>query len=165
MPRRRPRWRSTAVAILLGLLPVAGCSGAGQLTVDDSAFQGLDAAVVREVLSTPVTVAKIEEEPAATQVSLVQGLVRNVELCRAFAGALDQWQRTGVAPEVPSLAVPAHPVDPEDWANYQGYYDDALASGDVDNLRAALTNSSACGAWVTTQPGGSTTIAESIQGG
>lgn len=154
--------------VLLGLvLSASGCSSSGQLTVDDAAFQGLDSAVVREVLGSPSLSAKIAEEPAATQVSLAQGMVRNVTLCRSYTDALHEWEGTGVAPDAPMLAAPTNPVNPsaEEWADYQAFYTDALASGDVDNLRAALTNRTGCGAWVTTAPGGATTIAAAIQGG
>lgn len=168
MTRRLIWWRPAAAIGLLGVvLSASGCSSSGQLTVDDAAFQGLDSAVVREVLRSPSIVAKIAEEPAETQVSLAQGMVRNVTLCRSYAEALTEWERTGVAPDAPQLPVPTHPVNPsaEDWADYQAFYADALASGDADNLRAALTTRSGCGAWVTTQAGGSTTIAAAVQGG
>ena len=135
---------------------VAGCSGGEPApTASSNYFDGLDGAVVAEVLANPVAMRKVAEEPTSTRSSMAQGIVRNFEQCRTAFQAYQSWLTTGVVPAPPQLSDPAEPIEPSNAAVVQSarMISDALDSGDPGGLRHFLTGNGSCGQWIPAEPG------------
>jgi hypothetical protein len=156
------------VALLAVVACLSGCSGPAPLDGSSPAFAGLDPRVVTEVLENPTAARKISEEPESTRDSMAQGIVRNFIVCREFLSAYETWLRSGVAPSSPPLPTPSNPLDPSasGWAQEYQNYAGPLNSGDISELKAALTNESGCGVWVPAKPGdvSGPTIADVVTG-
>lgn len=166
--RCRGLWLTCAILVSL----VAACSPTSSTTTLDAsnrAFEGLDSEVVGEVLTNPVALKKLQEEPVETKESSAQGMVRNFIWCRALYGAYLEWQNTGVRPAAPALARPANPLDPSDadWKQTYPEWSEVFRSGDIDTLRADLVDDSYCGVWVPAKPGdvSGPTIADAVASG
>lgn len=164
------RLRSAVVLGSMVAVCLAGCSSGGDdvPSASDRTFAGLDAAVVEEVLASPVAQDRVAGDEPAVAAARYQGMVRNFILCRDALAAYREWVSTGVAPELTAQPVPTHPsptaVDMD--RDIQTVQQD-LASGDITLLRDRLTNPSGCGAWVPATRGDQNgpTIAEVVEGG
>lgn len=148
----RPSSLSGVPAALVAVLLVAtACGRSVNIDASTPIFTGLDPTVVAEVLSNPVAEQKIKEEPDETKEMLAQGMVENFIVCRQFLHAYQAWQRTGTAPPTPEAPKPVSPRS--DWTGEFNAYAEPLRSGDIGQLRDALTNESGCGVWIPAKPG------------
>ena len=148
--------------ILLKLLPLAlcinlfaGCSGSILSSPDSDVFQGLDPAVVSEILENPTVRTKIERRPKEDQPGLAQGIAINFIVCRDMLHDYQQWQNTGIAPTLRPLPRPSNP-DPLTADHWELRYIDikeSIESGDPEQLRDFLTGEGSCGEWIPAQPG------------
>lgn len=140
------RWVAPVVGALVVLL--TSCGVPAPTTSD--VFDGLDPAVVAEVMDDPVAWGKVLDEDDATRRSMAQGIVRNFQQCRAAYAAYRSWLTDGPPPAVPDVSVPAHPLEPADTAirNTQVRIEDAITSGDPALLRDLLVGDARCGEWI-----------------
>jgi hypothetical protein len=148
---------------------LVGCSHSSDpVTAGASYFAGLDPAVVREVLTNPDAMGKVDAEPSPTRASLAQGIVENFIECRAEYTALRDWVTTGTKPVLAAMPKPTSPVQPS--------YDDvkaqhqrvaaAIDAGDPSPLRVDLTDvDGGCGVWIPEKAGDITgpTIADAVK--
>jgi len=141
--------------IAISLIAVAGCTRADPLSVDAEYFEGLDRAVVAEVLDHPAALQKIEEEPSATRESLAQAIVINFMTCRDALRVYQGWVNTGVAPSLEPLPAPTNPREPGFASNQSQYalFEASIDSGELEQLRFSLTAQASCGEWIPALPG------------
>jgi len=156
------------LGIVVCLLVVVSCGG-DLFSADAKHFQGLDPAVVAEVLTNPVARQKIEEEPSATRESMAQAIVINFILCRDAFRVYRDWINTGRAPDLAPPPLPTNPRDPSfsGLESYYGLFESAIDSGELERLRFVLTAEGSCGRWIPAVPGDSSgpTIMDSIEEG
>ncbi|GAB3089768.1 hypothetical protein [Nocardioides zeae] len=140
---------------------VSACGGSSEqeaagLTADAAAFDGLDQAVVEEVLENPDAVGKIEDEASSSAAaSMAQGITINFVVCRRVAADYRTWVTTGAVPTLAALPEPTRPQQPS-YADWQRMHDDLAAlyaSGDPAQVRGFLTGESSCGHWIPAEPG------------
>lgn len=142
------------LAISAFVIAVAGCALGVPLSVDADFFEGLDLAVVAEVLDNPVARQKIEEEPILTRASMAQGIVVNFILCRDALRVYQEWVNTGVAPNLEPPPTPTNPREPS-YSSIDDYYaqfETSIDSGELDQLRLLLTAEGSCGQWIPARP-------------
>lgn len=162
---------TAACALACAAVLFSGCSSDGDAGVgtDSAAFAGIDGDVAREVLSNPVSSAKIEEETTeSSRASMAQGIALNFIMCRSTAQLYQDWVRTGVAPELPAVPTVDEPQQPayDDTLLTQERLGDLIASGDPAELLGFLTGESSCGHWIPATPGdvSGPTIEDSLRG-
>lgn len=143
-----------ALALSAAVLLLAGC-GAPDLSAESAVFEGLDTAVVQEVLDNPEAFGKVKQMEEGVQASMAQGIVRNFIQCRAAYSAYESWLTTGVAPTPPPVSTPTQPVEPsnETTDRAQAYIEAGIASGDPAQLRDFLVGDARCGEWIPADPG------------
>lgn len=119
-------------------------------------FDGLDPAVVSEVLANPEARLKIlEEETISARDSMAQGIVINFLTCREVAAGYRRWVTAGVRPTLKPVPTVAEPKQPS-YGDAQGIHDrlEALiASGDPSQLKQTLEGPSSCAHWIPAKPG------------
>jgi hypothetical protein len=156
------------LGIVLCAVAVVGCGG-DVPSADAEHFQGLDPAVVTEVLTNPIARQKIEEEPSPTRESMAQGIVINFILCRDAFRVYREWINTGSPPDLARPPVPTRPREPSssDLESYYALFEDAIDSGELERLRFVLTAEGSCGRWIPAVPGDSSgpTIMDAIEAG
>jgi len=159
--------RFRALAVLL--LVVAGCSGGPVvLSPDGDYFDGLDPALVAEVLGNPTSKWVIGSFEGEEQEQVAQGSVVNYGYCREMLRVYQEWTITGVRPE---LEPPRMPDSPRGdlaywWGLTRAEAEDLLASGDIEQWRLGLANPNGNCAHVPAKPGdiSGPTIAEVVKG-
>lgn len=155
------------VAILL--IAVAGCAFESPLSLEADYFEGLDDAVVAEVLGNPIARQKIEDEPILTRGSMAQGIVINFITCRDALRVYQGWSSTGVAPDLEPLPIPTYPLEPSFSGNeiQYGLFETSIGSGELDQLRSSLTAEGSCGQWIPAIPGApdGPTVKEAVEAG
>lgn len=137
------------------LAVVLTACAAADLDAGSEAFEGLDPAVVDEVMQNPVAWGKVQEEDEQTRASMAQGIVRNFVQCRAAYDAYRAWVTTGTTPDVPPLDAASNPLEPAATAiaQSQAYIEAAISSGEPDRLRDFLVGEARCGEWIPVEPG------------
>lgn len=164
-------FRSSTSGRVVGLssvaLLLAACSGSPDLSAESAIFEGLDGAVVQEVLDSPVAFGKVKQMTEDVQASMAQGIVRNFVQCRAAYSAYESWVTTGVAPQAPPVSTPTQPVEPsnETTDRAQAVIESAIASGEPSRLRDFLVGEARCGEWIPVDPGDpeGDTIADAVE--
>ena len=143
------------LTVAISLIAIAGCTLEAPLSVDAEYFEGLDVAVVAEVLNNPVGRQKIEDEPILTRGSMAQGIVINFITCRDALRVYQGWLNTGVAPDLEPLPIPTTPLEPSFSGNQiqYGLFETGINSGELDQLRSSLTAEGSCGQWIPAVPG------------
>lgn len=138
-----------ALAVVL-----ASCA-TDDLDAGSEAFDGLDPAVVDEVMQNPVAWGKVQEEDEQTRASMAQGVVRNFVQCRGAYDAYRSWVTTGTTPDVPVMDAASHPLEPAATAieQSQAYIEAAISSGEPARLRDFLVGEARCGEWIPVEPG------------
>lgn len=151
----RPRHH---LALLCGSATLAvvltSCAGP-DLDAGSDVFDGLDPAVVAEVMANPVAWGKVQQEEEQTRGSMAQAIVRNFIQCRAAFDAYRSWVTTGTAPEVPEVDTASHPLEPGASAieHAQTRIEAAIASGEPAQLKETLVGEARCGEWIPAEPG------------
>lgn len=148
------RTSAKVLAVSSVALALASCGSSPDLSAESTIFEGLDGAVVQEVLESPVAFGKVKQMEKDVQASMAQGIVRNFLQCRAAYSAYESWLTTGVTPEPPALSTPTHPVEPsnETTDQAQAYIEAAIASGDPAQLQGFLVGDARCGEWIPADP-------------
>jgi hypothetical protein len=153
---------ATSFALLL-----TGFDDSPDLSADSAIFEGLDPAVVQEVLDSPVAFGKVQQMEEDTQASMAQGIVRNFVQCRGAYSAYRSWLTTATAPAVPALSDPTAPVEPSNEATEraQVVIAAAIRSGEPAQLRDFLVGEARCGEWIPVVPGepAGDTIADAVE--
>jgi len=165
------RFRALAVLLL-----VAGCSsGPVVLSPDGDYFEGLDPAVVEEVLASPVAVSQINQDCLAEEdyERSGQAVVLRYTYCRELLRVYEEWLTTGTQPEwhsptmptFPRVGTAGYPID-EGWDLILDYTEEVLASGDIELLRFELVNPNGTCAPDPAKPGdiNGPTIADVVKG-
>lgn len=135
-------------------LLVAGCAASGDVESDSSIYDGLDRAVVEEVLANPSARGKIDSMSEDVRESMAQAIVRNFIQCRDAFDLYTTWVTVGELPALPELSEPTEPIEPGNEAivSDRRYIEDALASGEPDNLKGFLVGEGRCGEWIPADP-------------
>lgn len=162
-----PRRRVAAGAVVASFaVLLAGCGGAPDLAADSEVFEGLDRAVVHEVLESPVASGKVEQAAEESRASMAQGIVRNFLQCRGAYAAYRSWVTTGTAPAVPAPSDPVVPLEPSNETTERAQVDihTAIRSGEPARLRDFLVGEGRCGEWIPVRPGdpAGDTIADAV---
>lgn len=150
---------AVAACALACAATAAACSSQDDLALPAASapvFDGLDPAVVSEVLANPEASRKIlEEETISARDSMAQGIVINFLTCREVASDYRTWVTTGVRPSLKPVPVVAEPKQPS-YGDAQAIHDrleSYVASGDPSQLAQTLTGPSSCGHWIPAKPG------------
>ena len=159
---------SLATAVLT-LSVLVGC-GRGQPTIsaDDEIFAGLPQEVVEEALAMPYVQQQLKpndpKDPGNH--SLAQAMVRNIIFCREGLRVYQTWVETGQRPTVSPGPVPETPLEPGNTSmlEWYSYLEEALRSGEPQNVKRVLDGEATCGQWVPAVPGGQETIQQVVEG-
>ena len=157
---------ATVVILAVLCLAVAGCTGDDVFDPDARHFDGLDPAVVAEVLSNPVERSRIERE-SSDQKNLAQVRVINFIMCRDVLRVYQEWLKTGYVTELRDLPAPTYEEEGfYTWDYDYESYKNILATGSIEELRKSLTQEPSCGRSVPHQPGdiSGPTIADVVLG-
>lgn len=154
MGRRFARRSILAVGAPVAALLVAGCAASGNVEADSPIYDGLDPVVVEEVLANPSARGKIDTMPEDVRESMAQAIVRNFIQCRDALDLYNTWVTVGELPALPELPVPTEPIEPGNEAivSDRQHIEDALASGEPDNLKGFLVGEGRCGEWIPADP-------------
>lgn len=148
------RQRMTVVTLAILCLAVVGCAGGSVFDPDARHFDGLDPAVVAEVLSNPVERSRIERQSSDLQKRLAQVRVINFIMCRDVLRVYQEWLKTGYVSELRDLPAPTYEEEGfYTWDNEYKRIENILATGSIDELRKRLTQQTSCGQGVPYQPG------------
>lgn len=147
---------TTRVALLAFCITLlAGCSNNVLSSPDSAVFDGIDPAVVSEVLENPAVRIKVERAPKEIRPGFAQSIAINFIVCRDMLRVYRQWTATGAAPSLKPLPILPNP-DPATTAHWEMRYADISASaesGEPEQLRDWLTGDGSHGEWIPARPG------------
>lgn len=153
--------------LLAFCLFLVGCASNNVLDPDAEHFAGLDPAVVAEVLSNPVERSRIERKSSDSQKNLAQVRVIAFIMCRDVLRVYQEWLNNGYAPNLREQPTPTYEEEGDyTWDYDYENFEKSIASSNIEELRARLTQEGSCGRSVPHQPGdiSGPTIADVVLG-
>lgn len=153
--------------LVLGVLP--GCSrGQSTVSAGDAIFKGLPPEVVREALAMPYVQQQLQPYDPNDPGNhiLAQAIVRNIIFCREGLRVYQTWVETGQRPTIAPGPVPETPLEPGNTSMLETYsrLEQAVKSGEPQNVKLVLAGEATCGQWVPAAPGGAQIIQQVLEG-